>query len=190
MSECYQRVNDGSGKQTGFEVSTLKIASKQLERLAKHPNKTKPVGRICATAAFRLSLIGTAIGTLALQPLDIDFMVFHGEGYKLPKPNGNFFARLWFDLKSLFIRLDQRTKIISRRTTNPWKSAAANPLVYQYLQDIIDSNLRRNQISRQIAYFAEQPKACFEQCHQNQLICFGHRFLGAVYFALRGMSKI
>lgn len=148
VNECYQRINDldPQSKQAS-EVSTLKIAAKQLERLAKHPNKVQNrLGELCDGSGSAYQLIGTAIGTLSLQPLDIDFMVFHGEGYKLPKPNGNFFARLWFGLKSfIYSFFDQRAKIVSKpddETLEIWVAQSA--LYTNILQDIIDSEFTPN----------------------------------------------
>lgn len=195
VSECYQRVNDldPESKQAS-EVSTLKIASKQLERLAKHPNKVQNrLGELCDGSGSAYQLIGTAIGTLALQPLDIDFMVFHGEGYKLPKPNGNFFARLWFGLKSfIYSFFDQRTKIISKTDDESLEIWVAQSALYtNILQDIIDSEFTpKSNIKVKLHILPSSQKLVLNNATKtNPDLVLGIDSWEPYTFALRGMLE-
>lgn len=143
VDNVYQAVNDlDSHSKQASEVSTLQIASKQLERLAKHPNKVQNrLGELCDGSGSAYQLIGNAIGVLVQQPLDIDYLVFHGTEYRLPKPNGNIFARIWFNLKSfIYSFFDKRTQIISKQDDDALEIWIAQSALYtNILQNIIDT---------------------------------------------------
>lgn len=104
LMEIYDYINslNPTTKQAS-EVSSLKIAANQLERLAKKPNKIQnKLSELNSGSGSAYQLIGNAIGYLLNQSMDIDYIAVHDANTKLPKANGNFFGRLWFSVKGFF----------------------------------------------------------------------------------------
>lgn len=114
LDECYDTINsfDSSTKEAS-EVTTLKVASKQLKRLAKSPNKIQNrLSELSEGSGSAYQLIGSAIGYLINQTLDIDYICMHSSSYKMDRPNGNIFGRFWFSLKSfVYSFFDERYNI-------------------------------------------------------------------------------
>lgn len=110
----YDEINKFSpSSKEASEISTLKIASKQLRRLTKHPNKIHlKLSELNSGSGSAYQLIGNAIGILLSQPMSIDSIYLSGDDVKLPKPRANFFVRAWFKIKSfVYSFFDERYKI-------------------------------------------------------------------------------
>lgn len=96
------------------DLSTLLVASDQLERLAKRPNKlSSKLAELNEGSGSSYQLIGNAIATMQNQPLDIDVIYIHNVN-TLPKPRVNFFIKLIDSIKAFFYSFfDERYKFES-----------------------------------------------------------------------------
>jgi len=96
------------------DLSTLLVASDQLERLAKRPNKlSSKLTELNEGSGSSYQLIGNAIATMQNQPIDIDMIYIHNVN-NLPKPRVNFFVKFIDGIKSFFYSFfDERYKFES-----------------------------------------------------------------------------
>lgn len=129
------------------EVSTLIVAAKQLRRLSKHPNKIQnKLAELSEGSGSAYQLIGTAIGYLINQSMDFDYFVFSNDSYKMDKPNGNIFGRLWFGLESfIYSFFDKRYNIennLGMDTIDVLISASS--LYTNIIQELVDDEFTRN----------------------------------------------
>ncbi|MDD4166810.1 MAG: extracellular solute-binding protein, partial [Endomicrobiaceae bacterium] len=141
VGQAISRLN-GSKKITG-EISTLKIAAKQLRRLARRPNKIHlRLEELNVGSGSAYQLIGTAAGSLLPQPLSIDTIYLSGLDFKLPPANRNVFVRFWFSVKSFFYSFfDKRYN--NEITANPdeldvW--ITQSPIYLDIIQSMIDDD--------------------------------------------------
>lgn len=130
-------------KKAAGEASSLKIASKQLRRLARRPDKIHlKLEELSVGSGSAYQLIGTAAGNLLFQPLSVDEMYFSAPEAKVPKAGKGFFARFWFSVKSFFYSFfDKRYSY--RPTTDEdeldvW--VAQSPLYIDIIQNMIDDD--------------------------------------------------
>lgn len=146
LDDAYDKINRfNPTSKRASEVSGLQIASSQLKRLAKSPNKVQNrLGELCDGGGSAYQLIGTAIGTLKAQPLDIDYFVFYGTNYSLTNPNGNIFSRLWYGLKSfLFSFFDRRYQTTYQEDDVLKIWVAQSSLYCNILQNMIDEKFTK-----------------------------------------------
>ena len=145
LEEVYDHINSLDPKsREASEVSTLKIASRQLRRLAKSPNKIQNrLAELSEGSGSCYQLIGAAIGYLINQSMDIDYMIFENN-YKLPSANGNIFGRFFFGMKSFFYSFfDERYNIkLSGDDTIDVYIASSN-LYTNIVQELIDDNFTK-----------------------------------------------
>src|SRR5690554_176586 len=121
-------------------ASTLMIASKQLERLSKNPNRIpNKLPELNKGSGSAYQLIGEAINQMTQQPLTIDRIYFYGNDKAIPKANPNIFTRFWFGFKSfVYSFFDKRYKM----TNNPddvlevWVGQSS--LYLDIMQNLID----------------------------------------------------
>lgn len=143
---AYNQINDlNATTKKATEVSVLQIASSQLKRLAKYPNKiSNRLSELCDGSGSAYQLIGNAIGTLGRSPLDIDYFVFHGINDKLSNANGNIFARFWYGLKSfIFSFFDKRYRLTSSDDESLQIWIAQSALYTNILQNMIDEDFTK-----------------------------------------------
>lgn len=149
LLEIYDYINSlNPTTKEASEVSTLKVAANQLKRLAKSPNKIQNrLSELCNGSGSAYQLIGSAIGYLISQPLDIDYFVFSSSSYKLPSANGNFFGRLFFSIKSFFYSFfDKRYNIALSKTDNTIDIYVASSNLYtNIIQEMADSIFTKNE---------------------------------------------
>lgn len=138
----YNAINDFSpSSDEASEISTLKIAAKQLRRLTKHPNKIHlKLSELNSGSGSAYQLIGNAIGTLLSQPMSIDSIYISGNEVKLPKARANIFSKIWFNLKSfVYSFFDERYKIEADNdddTLEVW--VAQSNLYLDIIQSMVD----------------------------------------------------
>ena len=116
LTEVYAAISDlYPGSKEASEVSSLKVAAKQLRNLSKRPNKIHlKLSQLNSGSGSAYQLIGNAIGALLNQPIDIDTIYITGNPKDLPKANSNFFQKMIFSIKSFFYSfIDERYKITS-----------------------------------------------------------------------------
>jgi len=90
------------GTTVGAEISTLNVASKQLRRVAKTPNRIgSKLAEFSEGSGSAYQLIGNAIAALFSQPLSIDCIYVY-QNADLPKPTGSFFRKIWDGIRSFF----------------------------------------------------------------------------------------
>ncbi|MDD4166672.1 MAG: extracellular solute-binding protein, partial [Endomicrobiaceae bacterium] len=133
---------NGSKKIIG-EISSLKIAAKQLRRLSRRPNKIHlRLEELNVGSGSAYQLIGTAAGSLLFQPLSLDMIYLSGLDNKIPKSNRNVFTRFWFSVKSFFYSFfDKRYNYqISRDddVLDVW--VAQSPIYLDIIQNMIDDD--------------------------------------------------
>ena len=145
---AYDYVNSlNANSKRASEVVLLEIAANQLRRLAKSPNKIQNrLNELCDGSGSAYQYIGTAIGTLVNETLDLDFLVFHDNNYKLTNPNGNFFARLWYSIKSFFYSFfDKRYAITENQNDEDLEIWVAQSSLYaNILENMIDQDFTNN----------------------------------------------
>jgi len=123
LDEIYAYLNslDNGIKNSSPEVSSLTVASKNLRKLAKKPNKiNSKLNLFSDGSGSAYQLIGEAITSLCDSSMDIDkiYLVGTGETIKLPKAKSNFFEKLGIGIKSFFYSfIDKRYKL-NRATEN------------------------------------------------------------------------
>lgn len=114
LQEVYDAISDlYPGSKEASEVSSLKVAAKQLNNLAKRPNKIHlKLAQLNSGSGSAYQLVGNAISALLSQPIDIDTIYVTGDVSDLPKAQTNFFKSLWFSICSFFYSfVDERYKI-------------------------------------------------------------------------------
>ena len=147
IDKVYDAINAFSpSSDEASEISTLKIASKQLRRLTKNPNKIHlKLSELNSGSGSAYQLIGNAIGTLLSQPMSIDSIYLAGEEVKLPKPRSNFFVNSWFQIKSfVFSFFDERYKVEADNnddTLEVW--VAQSNLYLDIIQSMVDDQFTR-----------------------------------------------
>ncbi|HPX71451.1 MAG TPA: extracellular solute-binding protein [Acholeplasmataceae bacterium] len=116
ITAVYEEINEMTGKEAS-EVSSLKVAAKQLRNLSKRPNKINlKLSQLNSGSGSAYQLVGTAIGILLMQPLDIDTIYLGGSHKTLPRANANIFRKFWFSIKSFFYSfVDERYKVAGSR---------------------------------------------------------------------------
>jgi len=148
LMEQYNYINSlNPTSKEASEVSTLKMASKTLRRLAKSPNKIQNrLTEFSEGSGSCYQLIGSAIGYLIDQTMDIDYFCFNYSSYKMPSPNGNFFGRVWFSIKSFFFSFfDQRYNIKNSKDENTIDVlVSASSLYTNIMQEMIDDEFTKN----------------------------------------------
>lgn len=147
INNIYEAINEmNTSSNKASEVSVLTIASKQLERLAKKPNKIQNrLAELCEGSGSAYQLIGTAIGTLVKEDFDIDYIILHNEEDKLKNANGNIFSRMWFSIKSFFYSFfDKRYDITNNQEEDTLEIWAAQSMLYNnILQDMVDTEFTK-----------------------------------------------
>ncbi|MDD3999681.1 MAG: extracellular solute-binding protein [Bacilli bacterium] len=144
---AYNKINDlNQTSKNASEVSALKTAANQLERLAKHPNKVQSrLQELCDGSGSAYQFIGTSVGSLINQRLDIDFLSFQNEDFDLPNARGNFFARIWYAIKGFFYSFfDPRYSITANQDKDALQIWVAQSSLYiNILQNMIDDQFTR-----------------------------------------------
>ena len=147
IDKVYDEINKFSPSSSeASEISTLKIASKQLRRLTKDPNKIHlKLSELNSGSGSAYQLIGNAIGTLLSQPMSIDSIYLAGEDVDLPKARSNFFVKTWFQIKSfIFSFFDERYKVEADNnddTLEVW--VAQSNLYLDIIQSMVDDEFTR-----------------------------------------------
>ena len=98
------------------ELSQLKVAAKQLRRIAKQPNKiATKLTEFCDGSGSAYQMIGITISTLMESPLSVDAIYFFdAETVDLPKARSGFFKKAWISVKSfIYSFFDERYKVSS-----------------------------------------------------------------------------
>lgn len=148
IDKVYDAINSFSPNSSeASEISTLKIASKQLRRLTKRPNKIHlKLAELNSGSGSAYQLIGNAIGILLSQPMSIDSIYLAGDNVKLPKARANFFERVWFKIKSfVYSFFDERYKIRANNeddTLEVW--VAQSNLYLDIIQSMVDDDFSYN----------------------------------------------
>lgn len=128
-------------------ASTLEIAAKQLRRLAKYPNRIpNKLAELNQGSGSAYQLIGVAINQLNVQPLSLDTIYFHGDDFKLPKANANFFKRIWFSIQSfVYSFFDQRYKLSTNQDDDVLEVWVGQSSLYlDIMQDMIDDEFTKD----------------------------------------------
>ena len=147
LEDVYDLINNLTPKyKKATNATPLLIASKQLKRLAKNPNKIpNKLAEFNQGSGSAYQLIGVAINDISGQTIDIENIYFHGSNIKLPKANGNFFERIWFSIKSFFYSfIDERYKLSSskeKNTLNVWVGKSS--LYLDIMQNMIDDEFTK-----------------------------------------------
>ena len=133
---------NGSKKAAG-EVSSLKIAAKQLRRLSRRPDKIHlKLEELSVGSGSAYQLIGTAAGNLLFQPLSVDTIYLTAPETKVPKASRGFFARFWFSVKSfVYSFFDKRYSYKPSAAVDEldvW--VAQSPLYIDIIQNMIDDD--------------------------------------------------
>ena len=91
-AEMYEKANGGK---TGGS-SGLKRAAEQLGEFAKKPSEIP-----ARLSSFRsnISLLSDFAVSAKNQPMELDYLIFHGEGYRLPSAKGNIISNAVFSFK-------------------------------------------------------------------------------------------
>lgn len=148
LLEIYDYINSlNPTSREASEVSTLKVASKTLKRLAKSPNKIQNrLSEFSKGSGSSYQLIGSAIGYLINQTMDIDYFCFNYAGYKMPNANGNIFGRIWFAIKAFFYSFfDERYNLSLSKDSNTIDVLVASSNLYtNIMQEIIDDEFTRS----------------------------------------------
>ena len=140
--KVYNAINDFSpSSKQASEISTLKVAAKQLRRLTKQPNKIHlKLPQLNSGSGSAYQLIGNAIGTLLSQPMSIDSIYISGNNVKLPKARSNFLVSAWFKFKSfIYSFFDERYKVEANnndQTLEVW--VAQSNLYLDIIQSMVD----------------------------------------------------
>lgn len=134
----YNEINEMTPGKEASEVSSLKVAAKQLRNLSKRPNKINlKLSQLNSGSGSAYQLVGTAIGILLTQPLDIDTIYLGGTQKTLPRSNANIFQKIWFSIKSFFYSfVDERYKVAGSRSDDVLEVWVAQSNLYI---DIIQS---------------------------------------------------
>ncbi len=147
LLEIYNYINSlNPTSKEASEVSTLKVASKTLKRLAKSPNKIQNrLSEFSKGSGSSYQLIGSAIGYLINQSMDIDYFCFNYSSYKMPSANGNIFGRLWFSIKSFFYSFfDERYNLSLSKDANTIDVLVSTSNLYaNIMQEIIDEEFTK-----------------------------------------------
>lgn len=133
----YNEINAMSKKEAS-EITSLKVAAKQLRNLSKRPNKINlKLSQLNSGTGSAYQLIGTSIGILLTQPMDIDTIYLGGTQKQLPRANANIFSKIWFSIKSFFYSfVDERYKVAGTRSEDVLEVWVAQSNLYI---DIIQS---------------------------------------------------
>ena len=113
LLDIYETINDlYPDSKEASEISSLKVAAKQLRNLSKRPNKVHlKLSQLNSGSGSAYQLIGNSIGTLLAQPIDID-TIYIGANTDLPKAKSNIFVKFWYSIKSFFYSfVDERYKV-------------------------------------------------------------------------------
>jgi ABC-type glycerol-3-phosphate transport system substrate-binding protein len=142
----YETINAlDTGMSSSPQTSTLLVASKQLRRLARTPNKLgSRLMEFSEGSGSSYQLIGNAIGAMMNQPLSIDAFYFYND-VALPRPTGSFFVRLWHGIKAFFYsffdtRYNQRD--VGENTLEVWVGQSS--LYLDIIQSMIDREFTRD----------------------------------------------
>ncbi len=147
IDKVYNAINAFSkDSDVASEISTLNIASKQLRRLTKDPNKIHlKLSELNSGSGSAYQLIGNAIGILLSQPMSIDTIYIAGPKVELPKPRANFFKKLWFQIKAfVYSFFDERYKVEANNnddTLEVW--VAQSNLYLDIIQSMVDDQFSR-----------------------------------------------
>ncbi len=141
LQELYEQIRAFAPKSKRvIAATTLLIASKQLKRLSKYPNRLpNKLQELNIGSGSAYQLIGQAISQISRQPLAIDYIYVYGDA-KVPKANSNFFQKIWFNIKSFFYSFfDQRYKMTKKdkESVNVW--VGKSTLYLDIMQNMIDS---------------------------------------------------
>jgi ABC-type glycerol-3-phosphate transport system substrate-binding protein len=148
LDEIYDSINDMTPtSRRASAISTLEIASKQIRRLAKFPNRIpNKLSELNIGSGSAYQLIGVAVNQMNIQPMDIDLIYVYGVDIKLPKAHPNIFRRFFFSASSfVFSFFDDRYKL----TSNPddevlevWIGQSS--LFLDIMQNMIDDEFTRD----------------------------------------------
>lgn len=135
---------DSGIKNSSPELTSLNVAAKQLQKLAKKPNRiNSKLNLFCDGSGSAYQLIGDAVTSLSSTPMDIDKFYLVPETVSLkdvPKARSNFFVRLWVNIKSFFYSFfDNRYKLRNAtdgETLNVWVEQSS--LYTDIMQNMID----------------------------------------------------
>ena len=142
LRALYEEINQmDQGSKVAAEVTTLQVAAKQLERIAKIPNKIgSKLAEFSQGSGSSYQLIGNAITALLQSPVSVDSIYFH-QGENLPNPRANFFVRLWDSVASFFFSFfDQRYNDfkVEEGTLEVWVGQSS--LYLDLIQSMIDQD--------------------------------------------------
>lgn len=142
--EEIQKIMASSRKSASLE--NLKIAAKQLRRVAKTPNKiANKLAELNKGSGSAYQLIGLAINDITNQNVSFENIYFHNPELKLPKANGNFFERLWFSIKAFFYSfVDERYKVSKSKEKDAldvWVGQSS--LFVDIMQNLIDDEFSK-----------------------------------------------
>jgi ABC-type glycerol-3-phosphate transport system substrate-binding protein len=148
LDEIYEKINDMTpSSRRASAISTLEIASKQLRRLAKFPNRIpNKLSELNVGSGSAYQLIGVAVNQMNIQPIDIDLIYVYGDDIELPRAHPNIFKRFFFSVSSfVYSFFDERYKL----TSNPnddvlevWIGQSS--LFLDIMQNMIDDEFTRD----------------------------------------------
>lgn len=148
LEDIYNEINDMTPEEKrAASISTLLIASKQLRRLAKHPNRIpNKLAELNIGSGSAYQLIGDAINQMNIQPLTIDYMNFYNDENTLDKANVNIFKNVWFSIQSfVYSFFDQRYRITSDPDDEILEVWIGQSTLYlDIMQNMIDDEFTRD----------------------------------------------
>jgi len=135
---------DGGIKSSSPAVSCLNVAAKQLQTVAKKPNKINSKLNIFSDGSgSAYQLIGEAVTALSRSSMDIDkiYLVGVGSNVKLPRAESNIFQKIWYGILSFFYSFfDERYKLAETdgETLNVW--VQQSNLYVDIMQSMVDQS--------------------------------------------------
>ncbi len=193
LDEIYSLINDMTPKYSkATNALPLTIASKQLRRLAKYPNRIpNKLAEFNQGSGSAYQLIGVAISDISSQPLYVENIYFHNDNFKLPKANGNFFSRIWFSIRSFFYSfVDERYKLSKsddKNTLNVWVGQSSRYL--DIMQNMIDDGFTKEKgIKVKLNVLPNNQKIILNNAtNSNPDVVLSIESWSPYSFALRGM---
>ncbi len=148
LDEIYDTVNQMTPtSRRASAISTLEIASKQLRRLARFPNRIpNKLTELNVGSGSAYQLIGVAVNQMNIQPMDIDLIHIYGEDITLPRAHPNIFRRMFFSVSSFFYSFfDDRYKLTSDPNDDVLEVwIGQSSLFLDIMQNMIDDEFTRD----------------------------------------------
>lgn len=142
VDAVYDAINEmNPNSREASEIQTLHNASKLLRKLCTRPNRIHlKLNQLNSGSGSSYQLIGNAIGTLLLQPVNFDKLYLSNGTTKLPRSSSNIFERSWFNLKSfVYSFFDKRYKVSANANDDVLEVCIAQSSLYlDILQNMVD----------------------------------------------------